>query len=84
MQAQTPEVSAEQATTEDVDSVVAAILQENGNPDGVELELCFVTTRQGIAPGIGFYTEDMDYPLAITLPKLKQLVEAIETEVANG
>lgn len=84
MQAQTPEVSAEQATTADVDSVVAAILQENGNPDGVELELCFVTTRQGIAPGIGFYTEDMDYPLAITLPKLKQLVEAIETEVANG
>jgi len=84
MQAQTPEVSAEQATTADVDSVVAAILQENGNPDGVELELCFVTTRQGVAPGIGFYTEDMDYPLAITLPKLKQLVEAIETEVANG
>lgn len=84
MQAQTPEVSAEQATTADVDSVVAAILQENGNPDGVELELCFVTTRQGIAPGIGFYTEDMDYPLAITLPKLKQLVEAIEAEVANG
>ncbi|MGK8939227.1 hypothetical protein ACRS81_00220 [Stutzerimonas stutzeri] len=84
MQAQTPEVSAEQATTADVDSVVAAILQENGNPDGVELELCFVTTRQGVAPGIGFYTEYMDYPLAITLPKLKQLVEAIETEVANG
>lgn len=84
MQAQTPEVSAEQATTAGVDSVVAAILQENGNPDGVELELCFVTTRQGIAPGICFYTEDMDYPLAITLPKLKQLVEAIEAEVANG
>ncbi|MEZ3134253.1 hypothetical protein ACBG90_06070 [Stutzerimonas kunmingensis] len=84
MQAQTPEVSTEQATTAGVDSVVAGILQENGNPDGVELELCFVTTRQGIAPGIGFYTEDMDYPLAITLPKLKQLVEAIEAEVANG
>lgn len=84
MQAQTPEVSTEQATTADVDSVVAAILQENGNPDGIELELCFVTTRQGIAPGIGFYTEDMDYPLAITLPKLKQLVEAIEAEVRHA
>ncbi|WP_313401712.1 hypothetical protein [Stenotrophomonas sp.] len=84
MQARTPEVSAEKATTADLDSVVAAILQENGNPDGVELEPCFVTTRQGIAPGIGFYTEDMDYPLAITLPKLKQLVEAIEAEIANG
>ena len=78
------EVSAEKATTPDVESVVDSILEDNGNPDGVELELCFVSTRQGVAPGIGFYTDDMDYPLAITLPKLKQLVEAIEAEVANA
>lgn len=84
MQAQTPEVSAEQATTADVDTVVAAILQENGNPDGVELELCFVANREGIAPGIGFYTDGMDFPLMITVPQLKQLIEAIESEVANG
>lgn len=84
MQAQTPEVSGEKATTPDIESVVESILEDNGNPDGIELELCFVSTRQGLAPGIGFYTDDMDYPLAITLPKLKQLVEAIEAEVANA
>jgi hypothetical protein len=84
MQAQTPEVSDEKATTPDIESVVESILEDNGNPDGIELELCFVSTRQGVAPGIGFYTDDMDYPLAITLPKLKQLVEAIEAEVANA
>ena len=84
MQAQTPEVSAEKATTPDIESVVESILEDNGNPDGIELELCFISTRQGVSPGIGFYTDDMDYPLAITLPKLKQLVEAIEAEVANA
>lgn len=84
MQAQTPEVSAEKATTPDIESVVESILEDNGNPDGIELELCFVSTHQGVAPGIGFYTDDMDYPLAITLSKLKQLVEAIEAEVANA
>lgn len=84
MQVKPQEVSADKATTADVDSVVDSIREENGNPDGVEVELCFVSSSRGVEPGIGIYTDDMDFPLTITLTRLKELVEAIEAEVAHA
>lgn len=84
MQVKPQEVSADKATTADVNSVVDGILNDNGNPDGVEVELCFVSSPRGVAAGIGIYTDEMDFPLTITLQRLKQLVEAIEAEVPHA
>lgn len=84
MQVKPQEVSADKATTADVDSVVDSIREDNGNPDGVEVELCFVSSSRGVEAGIGIYTDDMDFPLTITLTRLKELVEAIEAEVAHA
>ncbi|MFI8380689.1 hypothetical protein [Pseudomonas sp. NPDC079086] len=84
MQVKPQEVSADKAITSDLDSIIDSIIEDSGYPDGVELELCFVSSPRGIEAGIGIYTDDMDFPLTISLNRLKQLVEAIEAEVINA